>query len=48
MTVTTHITFKHRTRAPAGGRACVVGEDWGLGSSTRLVGSTLIDARSTK
>ena len=48
MTFTTRITLKHRTRAPAGGRACVVGEDWGLGSSTRLMGSSLIGAGSTK
>jgi len=48
MTFTTHITLKHGTRAPAGGRACVVGEDRGLGSSMRLMGSTLIGARSKK
>jgi len=48
MTFTTHITLKHRTRALAGGRACVVGEDRGLGSSMRLMGSALIGARSKK
>ena len=48
MTFTTHITLKHRTRVAAGERACVVGEDWGLGSSTRLMGSSLIGAGSTK
>jgi hypothetical protein len=48
MTFTTHITLKHRTRVAAGVRACVVGEDWDLGSSMRLMGSMLIGARSTK
>jgi hypothetical protein len=48
MTFTTQITLKHRTRIVAGVRACAVGEDWGLGSSMRLMGSALIGARSTK
>src|SRR5213592_4989305 len=41
MTFTTRITLKHRMRVAAGERACVVGEDWGLGSSMRLMGSSL-------
>jgi len=48
MTFTTYITLKHRTRVAAGVRACVVGEDWDLGSSMRLMSSMLIGARSTK
>jgi hypothetical protein len=47
MTLTTHITFPHRTRMIAGLRTCVAGVRWTRGSSMRKADRLRIDV-STK